>query len=586
MPPQWAAFADWLRANPPDLVVNTGDIVYEDPDDDADRAFARRCHDELPGPLLFIPGNHDIGFYGEDADRPRRLATFRDTWGADRFAIDLAGWRIVGADAYLLGQPEHDEWLTAAVQTERPVLVFVHQPIRGDPPDGWEMPEPARAAFDRAVAGADVRLVASGHRHSRRGRRRHRVGAVPHPGRPGRRGSPRRPPPRLRPVRAVGGRKPLSSSPAAVADRLTDWGSITDVPGVRVGHYERVGRGWRTGTTAVIVPAGATPGVDVRGGGPGTRETDALRPENLVPTVHAVCLTGGSAYGLAAADGVVAWLEHRRLGFPVGLDDEPEQIVPIVPAAVIFDLGRGGRFGNRPTPEFGSAGGGPRPRRGTSARRRRGRGRGRGGWTPGRRRHRRLRRRRDRRRSARRRERLGAGDRSRPRVAMVRRWLRPASSPCRRARRAAGGDDAAGARRVGTAAQHDDRGRGDFGGAHQGRGVPAGDGGPRRPRPGRASGPRDVRRRLHLRPRHRSRRRCPTRRPATAPPSPDRGASTSCSMPRPAASPRLSPTPCWPPRRSVVRPPTASSVPALSEIDLHVASLLVVTSCPGEGTVE
>jgi L-aminopeptidase/D-esterase-like protein len=140
-----------------------------------------------------------------------------------------------------------------------------------------------------------------------------------------------------------------------VDDRLTDWGSITDVPGVQVGHYQRVGRGWRTGTTAVVVPAGATPGVDVRGGGPGTRETDALRPENLVPTVHAVCLTGGSAYGLAAADGVVAWLEQRRLGFPVGLDDEvaPEQIVPVVPAAVIFDLGRGGRFGNRPTPEFG-----------------------------------------------------------------------------------------------------------------------------------------------------------------------------------------------------------------------------------------
>jgi alkaline phosphatase D len=166
VPTQWEALADWLRANPPDLVVNSGDIVYEDPDDDADRAFARRLHDELPGPLLFIPGNHDIGFYGEDADRPRRLATFRDTWGGDRFVVDLAGWRIVGADAYLLGTPEHDEWLTAAVSTEQPVLVFVHQPIRGDPADGWEMPESARAAFDRAVAGADVRVVASGHRHS------------------------------------------------------------------------------------------------------------------------------------------------------------------------------------------------------------------------------------------------------------------------------------------------------------------------------------------------------------------------------------------------------------------------------------
>jgi L-aminopeptidase/D-esterase-like protein len=130
-------------------------------------------------------------------------------------------------------------------------------------------------------------------------------------------------------------------------------GAITDVPGVSVGHHQRRGRGWRTGTTVVLVPAGATPGVDVRGGAPGTRETDALRPENLVPTVHAVCLTGGSAYGLAAADGVVTWLEQHGLGFPVGLDDEPDWVVPVVPAAVIFDLGRGGRFANRPTAEFG-----------------------------------------------------------------------------------------------------------------------------------------------------------------------------------------------------------------------------------------
>jgi putative pantetheine hydrolase len=134
---------------------------------------------------------------------------------------------------------------------------------------------------------------------------------------------------------------------------VSEWGSITDVPGVLVGHSQRIGRGWRTGTTALILPAGATPGVDVRGGGPGTRETDALRPENLVPTVHAVCLTGGSAYGLAAADGVASWLEERRLGFPVGLEDQPDWVVPIVPAAVIFDLGRAGRFANRPTAEFG-----------------------------------------------------------------------------------------------------------------------------------------------------------------------------------------------------------------------------------------
>jgi L-aminopeptidase/D-esterase-like protein len=130
-------------------------------------------------------------------------------------------------------------------------------------------------------------------------------------------------------------------------------GSITGVAGVRVGHHQRAGAGWQTGTTVVIVPGGATPGVSVRGGGPGTRETDALRPEHLVEQIHAVCLTGGSAYGLAAADGVVAWLEEQGLGFPIGDPADPVGVVPVVPAAVVFDLGRGGRFGNRPDAGFG-----------------------------------------------------------------------------------------------------------------------------------------------------------------------------------------------------------------------------------------
>lgn len=128
-------------------------------------------------------------------------------------------------------------------------------------------------------------------------------------------------------------------------------GSLTDVPGIRVGHHHRLGRGWRTGTTVVLAPEGAVGGVDVRGGGPGTRETDLLRPENLVQQVHAVCLSGGSAYGLSAADGVMSWLAERNIGYPVG--DSPEAVVPIVPAAVIFDLGRGGRFASRPDSSFG-----------------------------------------------------------------------------------------------------------------------------------------------------------------------------------------------------------------------------------------
>jgi L-aminopeptidase/D-esterase-like protein len=130
--------------------------------------------------------------------------------------------------------------------------------------------------------------------------------------------------------------------------------SITDVAGVRVGHYERIGDGWLTGTTVVLAPpAGAVGGVDVRGGGPGTRETDLLDPRNLVDRVHAVMLGGGSAFGLDAATGVMRRLADAGIGFPVGA--EPGQVVPIVPAAVLFDLGRGGVWGNAPDASFGAA---------------------------------------------------------------------------------------------------------------------------------------------------------------------------------------------------------------------------------------
>ncbi|MEU9549521.1 P1 family peptidase [Streptomyces werraensis] len=128
--------------------------------------------------------------------------------------------------------------------------------------------------------------------------------------------------------------------------------ALTDVAGVRVGHATRTGDGWLTGTTVVLAPeGGAVAAVDVRGGGPGTKETDALDPRNVVQRVDAVILTGGSAFGLDAASGVMAWLEERGRGVRVG--PEPTHVVPVVPAACVFDLRRGGDFRARPDAALG-----------------------------------------------------------------------------------------------------------------------------------------------------------------------------------------------------------------------------------------
>ena len=131
---------------------------------------------------------------------------------------------------------------------------------------------------------------------------------------------------------------------------------ITDVVGIKVGHAADVRA--VTGCTVILCERGAVGGVDVRGSAPGTRETDALRPMNLVERVHGVLLTGGSAFGLAAADGVMRFLEERGIGFDVSVAK-----VPLVAAAVIFDL-MVGDPAVRPTAEMGyaaarSASGGP-----------------------------------------------------------------------------------------------------------------------------------------------------------------------------------------------------------------------------------
>lgn len=109
-------------------------------------------------------------------------------------------------------------------------------------------------------------------------------------------------------------------------------GAITQVTGIEVGHYTDLEHA--TGCTVVLCRGGAVGGVDIRGSAPGTRETDLLRPGNLVEQVHAILLSGGSAYGLDAASGVMRYLEERGIGFRMG-----DIVVPIVPAAILYDLG-------------------------------------------------------------------------------------------------------------------------------------------------------------------------------------------------------------------------------------------------------
>ncbi len=127
--------------------------------------------------------------------------------------------------------------------------------------------------------------------------------------------------------------------------RLADEG-ITAVEGLRAGHYTLAER--PTGCTVVLAEAGAVGGVDVRGGAPGTRETALLDPVNSVERVHAVVLSGGSAFGLDAGSGVMRYLEERDVGYRVG-----DHIVPIVVGAILFDLGIGGRPDVRPGADCG-----------------------------------------------------------------------------------------------------------------------------------------------------------------------------------------------------------------------------------------
>lgn len=137
----------------------------------------------------------------------------------------------------------------------------------------------------------------------------------------------------------------VTLSSLATDARATGKG-LTDVAGIKVGHHTLTER--PTGCTVILTEGGAVGGVDVRGSAPGTRETDLLDPVNTVERVHAIVLAGGSAFGLDAASGTVRYLEERGVGFPTGVAR-----VPIVPAAILFDLGVGDKPHIRPTAECG-----------------------------------------------------------------------------------------------------------------------------------------------------------------------------------------------------------------------------------------
>ena len=113
-----------------------------------------------------MPGNHDVGFF-ERQRLPARLDAFRATWGADRFVVDADGWRLIGVDVYTVGDDEADAGVASALDDDRPIALFIHQPLAGEPKDGWQLPDEVLARCDELLAEHDVRVIASGHRHCR-----------------------------------------------------------------------------------------------------------------------------------------------------------------------------------------------------------------------------------------------------------------------------------------------------------------------------------------------------------------------------------------------------------------------------------
>jgi 3',5'-cyclic AMP phosphodiesterase CpdA len=181
---------DYIDANRPDLVVNSGDLAFDGPTGHDDLAFARSLHDALPVPCRFLPGNHDIGdnptAVGPAPSQPvtePTLQAYRAAFGEDRWRFDAAGWCIIGLNSLVMNtglacEAEQFDWLASQLAGAggKPVALFLHKPLYLSAPDNPELAEtsiryvpiPARQRLIEMLGTVDWRLVASGHVHQRR----------------------------------------------------------------------------------------------------------------------------------------------------------------------------------------------------------------------------------------------------------------------------------------------------------------------------------------------------------------------------------------------------------------------------------
>jgi 3',5'-cyclic AMP phosphodiesterase CpdA len=178
------AVVNWLVADPPDLVVHSGDIAFDDVDDAVERAYGYEVLSRIPAPLAVIPGNHDVGDNGShpwegQSPNEERLAAYCEVWGSDRFSIELGAWRLIGINNLLCGtgmaaEAEQEEWLTghlgAAAERAQPVALFMHKPLcftdpREDDGPGATLEGDGRARLMAILEAQPVTMLASGHLH-------------------------------------------------------------------------------------------------------------------------------------------------------------------------------------------------------------------------------------------------------------------------------------------------------------------------------------------------------------------------------------------------------------------------------------